>query len=37
MHLQLDSNGNLHFNLQTKNGYSVMVPRVTQHISSWCR
>ena len=27
MHVQLDSNGNLHFNLQIKNGYSVMVPR----------
>jgi hypothetical protein len=27
MHLQLDSYGNLHFNLQIKNGYSVMVPR----------
>jgi hypothetical protein len=25
MHLQLDSNGKLHFNLQTINGYSVMV------------
>ena len=27
MHLQRDSNGNLHFNFQTKNGDSVMILR----------